>query len=155
MKNLFLILFIATAVPVCAQTDRAAAILGLVDAKSYDFHATTSMSMDGFVRNLTSDYRVKMMPDSIVGNLPFFGRAEASTMDGDGINFKTKDFSYDSRPTKKGGWEITIRPRDDGKKSVSKLSLTIQSNGLTTIRIMAPNKDPISYDGEITSPGAQ
>src|ERR1700678_2913317 len=116
MKNLFLILLLAAAVPVCAQTDRATAIKGLVDAKSYDFHATTATAMDGMVKNLTSEYLVKMTPDSIVGSLPYFGRATAPSMDGDGINFTTKDFSYDSRPTKKGGWEITIRPKDDAKR---------------------------------------
>jgi hypothetical protein len=120
MKNLFLILLLAVAVPVCAQTDRTDAIKALVDAKSYDFHATT-----------------------------------ATAMDGDGISFTTKDFSYDSRPTKKGGWEITIRPKDDGKRSVTQLYFSIRSNGLTTIRVMAPHKDPITFDGEITSPGAQ
>jgi hypothetical protein len=155
MKNLFLILLLAAAVPVCAQTDRATAIKGLVDAKSYDFHATTATAMDGMVKNLTSEYLVKMTPDSIVGSLPYFGRATAPSMDGDGINFTTKDFSYDSRPTKKGGWEITIRPKDDAKRSVSQLYLSIRSNGLTTIRVMGTNKDPISFDGEITSPGAQ
>jgi hypothetical protein len=155
MKSFFLILFIAAAVPVCAQADRTAAIKGLVDAKSYDFHATTATAMDGMVKSLTSDYLVKMAPDSISGSLPYFGRASAPTMDGDGINFTTKDFSYDARPTKKGGWEITIRPNDDGKRSVSQLYFSIRSNGLTTIRVMAPNKDPITFDGEITSPGAQ
>jgi hypothetical protein len=155
MKNLFLILLLIATVPVCAQTDRTAAIKGLVDTKSYDFHATTATSMDGMVKSLTSDYLVKMTPDSITGFLPYFGRASAPTMDGDGINFSTKDYSYDSRPTKKGGWEITIRPKDDGKRSVSQLYFSIMSNGLTTIRVMAPNKDPITFDGEITSPGAQ
>jgi Domain of unknown function (DUF4251) len=155
MKSLFLFLALAASLPVCAQTDRAAAIKGLVDVKSYDFHATTATAMDGMVKSLTSEYLVKITPDSIVGNLPYFGRASAPTMDGDGINFTTKDFSYDSRPTKKGGWEITVRPKDDSKRSVSQVYLSIRSNGLTTIRVMAPNKDPISFDGEITSPGAQ
>ena len=155
MKDLFLIFLLATTVPVCAQADRTAAIKALVDAKSYDFHATTATAMDGMVKNLTSEYLVKVTPDSIVGFLPYFGRANAPTMDGDGISFTTKDFSYDSRPTKKGGWEITIRPKADAKRSVSQLYFSIRSNGLTTIRVMAPNKDPITFDGEITSPGAQ
>jgi hypothetical protein len=155
MKNLFLIFLLAITVPVCAQADRTAAIKALVDAKSYDFHATTATAMDGMVKNLTSEYLVKMSPDSIVGFLPYFGRGNAPTMDGDGISFTTKDFSYDSRPTKKGGWEITIRPKDDGQRSVSQLYFSIRSNGLTTIHVMAPHKDPITFDGEITSPGAQ
>lgn len=155
MKYLFFFLALAAAIPVCAQDDRTAAIKGLTDAKSYDFHATTATAMDGMVKNLTSEYLVKITPDSIVGILPYFGRANAPTMDGDGISFATKDFSYDSRTTKKGGWEITIRPKDDGKRSVSQLYFSIRSNGLTTIRVMAPNKDPITFDGEITSPGAQ
>jgi Domain of unknown function (DUF4251) len=154
MKNLFLILLLIAAVPVCAQTNRTAAIKGLVDAKSYDFHATTAAAIDGMVKNLTSEYLVKMMPDSITGFLPYFGRADAPTMDGDGITFTSKDFSYDCRPTKKGGWQIMIRPKD-AKRSVSQLLFTIQSNGKTTVRVIAPNKDPISFDGEITSPGAQ
>ena len=155
MKNLSLILLLAAAVPVCAQTDRTGAIKGLVEVKSYDFHATSATAMDGMVKNLTSEYLVKMTPDSIIGSLPYFGRANAPTMDGDGISFTTKVFSYDTRPTKKGGWEITIRPKDDAKRFVGQLYLSIRSNGLTTLRVMAPNKDPISFDGEITSPGAQ
>jgi hypothetical protein len=154
MKTLFLVLSLAAVTTVCAQTDRNAAIHALVDSKSYDFHATTATAMDGMVKSLTSEYLLTMTPDSIVCNLPYFGQATAATMDGDGIVFTSKDFTYDSRPTKKGGWEITIRPKD-AKKAVSQLYLSIQSSGLTTLRIMSPSKDPISYDGEITSPGAQ
>jgi hypothetical protein len=154
MKTLFLILSLAAVTPVCAQDDRTAAIHALVDSKSYDFHATTATAMDGMVKNLTSEYLVTMTADSIVCSLPYFGRASAPTMDGDGIVFTSKEFTYDSRPTKKGGWEITIRPKD-AKKAVSQLYLSIRSNGLTTMRVMSPNRDPISFDGEITSPGAQ
>jgi hypothetical protein len=154
MKSLFLVLSLAVATTVCAQSDRTAAIQALVDSKSYDFHATTATAMDGMVKNLTSEYLVKISPDSMACTLPYFGRATAATMDGDGIVFTSKDFTYDSRPTKKGGWEITIRPKD-AKRAVSQVYLSIRSNGLTTMRVMSPSKDPITFDGEITSPGAQ
>jgi hypothetical protein len=155
MKPLCLILALAASVSISAQTaDRTAAIHDLVDSKNYVFHATTATAMDGMVKNLTSEYVVALTPDSIFCDLPYFGRAFAATMDGDAIVFTSKDFSYDSRPTKKGGWEITIRPKD-AKKNVSQMYLSIRSNGLTTVRVMGTNKDPISFDGEITSPGAQ
>ena len=153
MKNLFLFLLLATAVPVCAQTDRTDQIHALVDSKNYVFHATTAKSQDGMVKSLTSDYVLTLTSDSIICDMPYFGRAfAASATDEDAITFKSKDFSYDAQQTKKGGWEIAIKPKD-AKKEASQMYLSIRSNGLTTLRVTAPNKDPMTFDGEITSPG--
>ena len=154
MKKLFLVLSLAAAAPVCAQlTDRTTAIHALVDSKNYVFHATTATSQSGMVKSLTSEYVLTLTPDSITCDMPYFGRAfAASGSDDVGIVFKSKDFSYDARQTKKGGWEIAIRPKD-AKREASQMDLSIRSNGLTTLRVTAPNKDPMSFDGEITSPG--
>jgi hypothetical protein len=154
MKNLFFVLALAASSPVCAQlTDRTTQIHVLVDSKNYVFHATTATSQDGAVKSLTSEYVLTLTPDSIACDLPYFGRAfAASGSDDVGIVFTSKDFSYDVQQTKKGGWEIAIKPKDV-KKEASQMHLSIRANGLTTLRVTAPNKDPMTFDGEITSPG--
>jgi hypothetical protein len=156
MKSLFFLAALAAAIPACAQsTDKAAAIQRLVESKNYVFRAQTAMPQTGQVRNLTSIYDLKIRTDAIVSDLPYFGRAYAPVDPNEGgIQFTSKDFTYTSKPKKKGGWEITIKPNDI-KADVKQMWLTITTDGYATLRVICNNRNPISFNGQVFSPDSQ
>ncbi len=156
MKSLLFFAALAAVIPVYAQsTDKTAAIQSLVESKNYVFRAQMALPQSGQPRNLTSIYDLKISSDAIVSDLPYFGRAYAPVDPNEGgIQFTSKDFTYTSKPKKKGGWEITIKPNDI-KADVRQMWLTITTTGYATLRVIANNRNPISFSGQVFSPGAQ
>ena len=156
MKSLFLLAALAAVIPVCAQpTDKKAAMKSLVESKNYVFRAQTAIPQTGQARNLTSIYDLKITTNAIVCDLPYFGRAYAPVDPNEGgIQFTSKDFTYTAKPTKKGGWEIAIKPNDISA-DVRQMWLTITSDGYATLRVIGNNRNPISFSGQIFSPDSQ
>lgn len=105
----------------------------LINAKHYTIVATTAMPLSGNVRQLTSYYSLKVSGDSVICDLPYFGRAYTAPLDPSeaGIQFTTTKFDYTSTERKKGRWEITIVPKN--VSTADKLFITIFSNGNATI----------------------
>jgi hypothetical protein len=156
MKSLFFLVALAAVIPVCAQsTDKTAAIQSLVESKNYVFRAQMALPQAGQARNLTSIYDVKISTNSIVSDLPYFGRAYAPVDPNEGgIQFTSKDFTYTSKPKKKGGWEIAIKPNDI-KADVKQMWLTITTDGYATLRVICNNRNPITFNGQVFSPDNQ
>jgi hypothetical protein len=153
MKCLIFLVALAAVTPVFAQSaDKKAAIKGLVESRNYVFRTQTALPQTGQVRNLTSLYDLKISTGSIVSDLPYFGRAYAPVDPNEGgIVFTSKDFTYTSKPGKKGNWEITIKPNDI-KSDVRQMWLTITEDGYATLRVIAINRDPMSFNGQVFSP---
>ena len=108
-----------------AQTDKATTTK-IVNEKNYVFVATTAIPMNssdisnilskmngnaaGGIINLTgSNYDLKIMPDSIIAFLPYYGRSFNAPMSNDdsGVKFTSTKFTYNTIKSKKG-WNITI-----------------------------------------------
>lgn len=103
----------------------------------------------GGLRPLTSRYTFVVSPDTVVTHLPYFGRAfqaPISVTDG-GIRILSTQFSYESVKRKKGGWEITIRTKDQRNYPI--IYVTIQQSGSASIRISPVDREPISYTGRL------
>src|ERR1044071_8700908 len=77
---------------------------------------------------LSSEYDLRLLGDSVVAYLPYFGRAYAATYgSGDGgIKFTSTQFEYTAK-TRKKGWDITIAPKDGS--DVRQLFLSVSPNG--------------------------
>jgi hypothetical protein len=122
----------------------------MIDSKTFRFHAQSATSMKGRTKQLTSEYYLKINQDSLYVDLPYYGRAYSSGYPGTdlGFQFNSKDFSYSADTTKKGGWDITIKPKNEAK--VNNIYLSISSTGYCSVRINSSNRDPISYYGTIT-----
>src|SRR5262245_23382147 len=104
------VLFISNATN--AQPDEAT-VKTCVDSKQFIFHPQTALSASGRGRQLTSEYDLRVIGDSLVSNLPFYGRAYSATYgssDG-GFNFTSTKFEYAATPGKKKGWNISIKPK--------------------------------------------
>jgi hypothetical protein len=121
----------------------------LVESKNFVFKAQSVQPMGGPSRQLTSDYDLKLLGDSIVSYLPYFGRAYTAPDPGDpgGINFTSTAFEYKAKPKKKGGWNIDIKPTDT--KDVRHLTLSVGETGYAQLQVTSNSRQNISYYGYI------
>ena len=122
-----------------------------IDSKQFVFHAQSALPTTGGVRQLTSEYELRVLDDSLVSQLPFFGRAYSvnyGVSDG-GYNFSSSDFSYNVKQRKKGGWDIRIKPRDVA--DFREFSLVLSEDGHGTLQVLSNNRQPISFTGYVTS----
>jgi len=131
-----------------AQNVDKSTIQNFIKGKTFVFKAQTVMPMTGGVRTLTSDYEVKLVGDSLICYLPYFGRAYvAGYGEGGGINFTTTKFEYKAKQRKKGGFDITIDPKD--VNDVRELSFTVSEKGYANLQVLSNNRQPISFTGYV------
>lgn len=130
------------------KATKQAVIKKNVDAKRYTFLANYVLPQRGGGRQLTSEYDLRVTPDSVISFLPYFGRAyfDVPYGGGDGgIKFTSTKFTYQAKEKKKGGWEITIIPND--VKNLSRLVLYISPDGYASLSVNSFNRDFITFDG--------
>ena len=172
LKNLFLIALLFVATTSQAQTDKATTER-IIDAQNYVFVATTAFPMNamdiskvlnrmpgangGGAINLTgTSYDIAVTKDSLVAYLPYYGRAYTArpgNTDG-GIKFKSKAFTYKNTKRKKGGWIITMTPKDvkDDLNSNYALTLTVTTAGYGTLTVTSNNQQTITFNGYLAEP---
>ena len=148
--RIFVFLLIAfTGMKVQAQDE--AVIKNIVESQHFIFKAQTALPSGAASRQLESDYYdVKILKDTIIAFLPYFGRAYSVTTypaDG-GIKFTSTKFDYKITKGKKGGWDISIKPKDD--INTRELSLSISSSGSAELQVITENRQPISFYGYVT-----
>jgi len=148
-KSLFVFsIVLFSALTAVSQDLDKATVQKLVNSKHFAFKAQTVMPMTGGSRQLTTDYDVKLSGDSLVSYLPYFGRAySVSYGERGGIDFTSIKFDYKIKSRKKGGWDITIKPKD--AKDIQELNFIISENGRTSLQVTSNNRQPISYYGYI------
>lgn len=132
-----------------AQADQST-IKSSLESKRFIFHAQTALPTSGRSRQLTTDYDLRVFPDSLVSNLPFYGRAYSvpyGSGDG-GFNFTSTKFEYTAAPGKKKGWNISIKTKDVA--DFREFSLSLSENGYGTLMALSNNRQPMSFTGYIT-----
>jgi hypothetical protein len=94
-------------------------------------------------------FKMRLMKDSLNVDLPLFesGYAVNFGSNDDRIKYATKEFTYTSEETKKGGWIITILSKDESR--LKKIYINIPPDGHCTFRLYVNNKQPITYYGII------
>src|SRR5215213_6840039 len=107
------LLFIISCSTINAQ-DKKLGTSSLIEGKLFAFKVQTISPASGTTRQSTSDYDLRILGDSLISYLPYFGRAYSAPMPGEsgGYNFTSTKFEYAINNKKKGGWEILIRPID-------------------------------------------
>jgi hypothetical protein len=149
MKSFLFLLSLAMGIAAHAQSKSTK---GLVESKNFVFKAQTALPLSGPSRNLTSDYDLRVTPESIVSYLPYYGRAYVAPMDPSksALEFTSKDFDYTTTPGKKDGWTVTIKPKD--YKEVQQMTLSISSEGYASLQVTSTNRQAISFNGVIVAP---
>jgi hypothetical protein len=129
--------------------EKTAALKTLVESRHYEFLAQSATPMTGRPRQLSGEYSLIVTKESIFSYLPYYGRAYSAPIDPSqgGIQFTSKDFEYTAKPRDNGGWDVQIKPKD--QRDVSKMMLGISSSGYATLQVTSPNRQPISFYGQI------
>ena len=156
-SRLLVLLFILTYLQSFSQTDAEQKkqdqynqLKDQIDSRKFRFHALSATSMKGMTRQLTSDYFLKLDKENLSVDLPYYGRSFTTNYPPTDLSteFKSTQFSYKSDSLKKGGWEITIVPKNEA--NASKISLSITTSGYCTVHVNSNSREPISYYGTIT-----
>lgn len=116
----------------------------------FTFKATYAYPTSFRSINLSPFYDVKVSPEKITAYLPYYGRAYSAPMDSSegGIKFESTTFEYKVNKGKKSGnWLINIQVRDKGKEIT--LLFDIWENGTARLSVSDPNRQPISFTGDI------
>ncbi|SDH53798.1 DUF4251 domain-containing protein [Chitinophaga filiformis] len=133
------------------QDNKEQAIEKMVTARNYVFKAQTVLPTSPTAnRQLTSDYDVRISPDTVITYLPYFGRAYNAPMDPTkgGIQFTSTKFDYTQTARKKGGWDIVIKPHDT--QDTRLMSFSISESGYASLQVISNNRQPITFNGYIT-----
>lgn len=133
------------------ESGKETEVKAMVDAKRYIFKAQSVHPTRGRIVQLNSDYDLKVSGDTVRSYLPYFGRAYTAPLDGrgGGIDFTSKDFEYNEKARRKGGWDITIKPKD--VSDVREINLVVFENGSASLRVTSNNREPISYNGYLAA----
>lgn len=126
------------------------AIEQMINTHNYVFKAQTVLPTGAVPnRQLTSEYDLRVSPDTVICFLPYFGRAYTAPMDPSkgGIQFTSTKFEYKEAKRKKGGWDILIKPQDT--PSANQLLLNISETGYASLQVISNNRQPISFSGYI------
>jgi len=168
-KNFLILALLFSGLQLKAQIDPETTTK-VIDAKNYVFAATSATPLNvadinnvmskmpgytggGNINLSGSNYDLSITPDSLVAYLPYYGRSytpKIGDSNDSGIKFKSKDFSYKSTKTKKGGWLIQMNPKD--VKDNYNLTLSITKTGNATLTITSNSQQSISYTGTINEP---
>ena len=127
---------------------KKAAIKNDIESKRYTFIANNAIPMGGSTKQLTSEYDLRITPDSVISFLPYFGEAHFGVPYGStdlGIKFTSVKFDYKATQKKNGGWEIIIEPKD--VRYLQSMTLFISSDGYGSLAVNSVNRNNISFDG--------
>lgn len=130
------------------KAEKEAAVKAMIEAQRYVFKPQSANPMRGRTMQLTSEYTVKVNKDTIISDLPYFGRSFTAPIDPTrgGIQFNSTKFDYALTPIKKG-WQVVIRPKD--VSDVQQFLFTIFNNGSATLQVTSTNRTPISFNGYV------
>jgi hypothetical protein len=132
------------------KNNNETAIRSLLDSKNFVFKAQSVSPTGGSIRQLTSEYDVRVSGDTVRTFLPYFGRAYSAPIGATsgGINFTSTDVDYQFKEGKKGRVEILIRPKD--AQDVRQMLLSVSKSGYASLQVLSNNRQPISFNGIVT-----
>ena len=133
-----------------AKDAAAAALKNQIESQHFTFVAQYIQPLRGEQRYLTDDYDLRVKKDSVIAYLPYIGRVYMDVPlypDDDGVKFSSTQFNYLLKPTKKGGWTVTINLND--VKRSSKLTLDVSSSGSAYLQVTSNTRDQVAYLGYI------
>ena len=100
---------------------------------------------------VSSDFFLELRGDTLCSYLPYFGQAYQSSMESPsiGLNFEMPILRYSESQSKanKTQLELDVRTLEDTYHYL----IDLYDTGEAHIRVRSMNRDPISFDGTITS----
>lgn len=131
------------------EKEKAAKVQSIVKAKDFVFVAESALPMGGRSIFLTSPYNISVSNDTLLTDLPYYGRAYSAPINPSegGIRFTSTNFDYNVQARKKSGWDILITPKDT--RDVRQLYLSTSENGYASLLVSSNNRQAITFTGYI------
>ncbi|MCZ2458812.1 MAG: DUF4251 domain-containing protein [Chitinophagales bacterium] len=148
LKSFLPVFLLCTFIPVASfSQQKRNDIKIMINNRQYIFIAQNVITLSGRNIVLSPDNELKVTPDSLIADLPYFGRAYQAPMDPEdaGINFTSVKFDYKTRKAGKNGWNVTINTKDLSENY--HLSLHVSSNGFATLRATGIFRQMITFNG--------
>jgi hypothetical protein len=147
-----LIIFTACAARKTAAEQKAIAIeiRNAVEMSEFRFIATHAHPMAFRSIALSTPFDVRVSPDTVQANLPFFGRAFRAPMNlrEGGYYFTSTDFEYSVRSGRRAGnWLVQIDFRD--VRNGVTFNFDIWENGTASLSVVDIDRQSISFQGNI------
>jgi hypothetical protein len=119
----------------------------MINSKNYTFLAQYAQPLGRRQIPLTTEYTLTVRNDSLISYLPYFGQAYVAPINPEdaGLMFTSTHFDYVANPTKKGGYTIIIKPKEEPK--ANQLILNITSTGYASLQVLSQNRQTISFRG--------
>jgi len=150
---LFFLLLACSPANKVSSTATKEEITQAINSDNWVFTAYNSNPQFGRSRGgLTGINEVKYRKDTMTVYLPYFGRlySGSEVLDNRGpLDFTTTHFEV-TKENKKGGWVITVKPKDHSP--VQSMVFNLYETGNAQLNVTLTNRSPISYAGT-TSPG--
>jgi len=140
----------------CETTNRTTAttetenVGNISQGSDWVFTANTAIPQKGSTRQLSIGFNVTLNQKKLVVYLPYYGQAYtgADLFSGKGpLDFTSTDFTIERTAAKKGGWNISIKPRD--YKEVQSMEFTFYDNGTAYLNVSMQNRSSINFNGTV------
>lgn len=133
------------------KKEKIDAIKELIESGHYKIEVSRAYPQKGNSVYLTSPYSLEIRNDSVISQLPFYGRAYSIPYGGgDGLMFKAPLDEYDVKyNAKKKNYQIKLKATT--REDTFQFTVDIYSNGSSRINANMRNRGPISYSGELDS----
>lgn len=128
-------------------------IASAIETQDFVFKAQSILPAYGYSRQLSGGYDLRITPDKVISFLPYMGRIYVPPVDpAEGpLRFTSTDFTYAERPQKKGGWSISIMPKD--ARTVREFMLNVSEDGYATLQVSGNDRQPVTFYGYVTEKG--
>ena len=131
------------------QLEKKEAIAERVESRDYSIMFNQLSPTRGRSVNLSPGYTLTVKNDSVSAYLPYFGVSRTPAFDGDGgVKFEEPYSNYLLQPTSKNdGTEVRMEVKTVRYQYT--LFLVVYENGNCTLSVSSPQRDPITYYGEL------
>lgn len=124
-----------------------------IESRNFTFDARSAQPMSGRSINLNYNYYLKVSKDTIIANLPYYGRSYVAPINPRDISigFTSTNFLYNQEKKENGTYEIKIVPKDITNRENEGISLLlkISPSGYATLNAILTNKQGISFYGTV------
>ena len=151
LTGCFLMLVFLTASSFISQVTTPATqdeIAQAINNDRWDFTADYAQPSYGRSRNITGSYYVQCRKDTLIVALPYYGKlnSAAGANNDNPLDFKITDFKLTKEIRKKGGWLVTIKPKNS---EVQSMSFTFFDNGSAQANFIMTNRTGINFTGKV------
>lgn len=114
------------------------------------FVAQSVNPQGGRTQIINGRYEIRTSKDTVNAYLPYFGKSYSGAgamTNANPMDFKSTNFSIEQAATKKGGMQVTIRPKD--YNPVQTMLFLFYDNGSASLTVTLADRSPISYNGRV------